>query len=74
MADIISNIAENEQMISAAGFSRRKLVSKPRAYFWHKIVTRMNALPEGKPPSRKEIPKESPKIHKISESGIFRLE
>ena len=52
----VSNNAANEQMITEAGFKRRKLVSKPRAYLEHKIVSRTNAPPEGIPPSRNESP------------------
>ncbi len=70
----MSKRAANEQMIIDAGFKRRKLVSKPRAYLEHKIVSKTKAPPEGIPPRRNESPNESPKIHKISVTGILRLE
>ena len=70
----MSKSAAKEQVIIAAGFKSRKLVSKPRAYLEHKIVSNTKAPPEGKPPSRKESPKERPKIQRISVIGILRLE
>ena len=70
----VSNRAAKEQIIIDAGFKSRKLVSKPRAYFVQRIVRRTKAAPDGIPPRRKERPKESPKIHKISVTGILRLE
>ena len=70
----MSKAAANEQIIIEAGFKRRKLVSKPRAYFEHKIVSRTKDAPEGIPPSRKDNPNESPKIHRISVTGMLRLE
>lgn len=60
--------------MSEAGWSKRKLVSKPFAYWVHKIVRSINAPPLGKPPKRNESPNEIPKIHKISETGKLKLE
>ena len=60
--------------MSEAGWSKRKLVSKPFAYLLHKIVRRMKAPPLGKPPKRNERPNEIPKIHKMSETGRLKLE
>ena len=74
MAVRVSKSAAKEQIIIEAGFNKRKLVSKPRAYFEQRIVRRTKAPPEGMPPSRKESPKESPKIQRISVTGILRLE
>ena len=70
----MSNKAAKEQIIIEAGLSSKKLVSNPRAYFEHKIVSRTKAPPEGIPPSRKESPNESPKIHRISVTGMLKLE
>ena len=74
MAVRVSKRAAKEQIIIDAGFKSRKLVSKPRAYFEHKIVRRTKAPPAGIPPSRNESPNESPKIQRISVIGILRLE
>ena len=74
IAVIVSNRAANEHITRDAGFKSRKLVSKPRAYLLHKIVRRIKAPPEGIPPSKKENPKESPKIQRISVIGMLRLE
>ena len=70
----MSKRAAKEQIITEAGFNRRKLVSKPRAYLEHKIVRSTKAPPEGMPPSRNERPNESPKIQRISVAGMLRLE
>ena len=70
----MSNKAANEQIIIDAGLSKRKLVSNPRSYFEHKIVSSTKAPPAGIPPSRKESPNERPKIQRISVTGILKLE
>ena len=70
----MSNKEAKEHIINEAGFNKRKLFSNPFAYLLHKIVSKINAPPEGIPPKRNESPNESPKIHKISESGMFKLE
>ena len=70
----MSNKAANEQIIIDAGLSSRKLVSNPRAYFEHKIVSSTKAPPDGIPPSRNESPNDRLKIHRISVTGILRLE
>lgn len=71
---MVSKTVAKEQMIRAAGLSRRKLVSKPLAYFVQSIVSRMKAPPEGMPPRRKESPKETAKIQRISTNGMLKLE
>ena len=61
-------------MTIAAGWSKRKLVSKPFAYLSQRIVSKRKAPPVGVPPRRNESPKERPKIHRISENGMLKLE
>ena len=70
----MSNKAAKEQIIIEAGLSSKKLVSKPRAYFEQRIVSRTKAPPAGMPPSRNERPNERPKIQRISDTGMLKLE
>ena len=70
----VSNRVANEQIIKEAGLRRRKLVSKPFPYFSHRIVSRINAPPEGNPPKRKESPKDRRDTHIISLNGMLKLE
>ena len=70
----MSNKAAKEQITIEAGLSKRKLVSKPRAYLSQRIVRRIKAPPEGIPPKRQERPNERPKIQRISATGMLKLE